>query len=140
MSGMNIKEFAKECATVNREVEIMTPTGKKSGWFWTLRHESSSEVKEFMRVYRGQVQEAALKRKGSAQKKLMGDHDDRLRVVQVAGWRFADGYDEKAGRPKHSNKEVRAVLDNEEINFFVRTFIDDEVGSLEGFLETSQDS
>ncbi len=137
---MNIKDYEKAVATVEREVELMTPTGKPTGWFWTLRHDSAKEVQEFMRVYRGKVQELALKRKASAQKKLLADHEDRLRIVQTAGWRWKEGDDDTKGRPKFSKKELREVLDNEKINYHIRQFIDDEVGSLEDFLERLQDS
>ncbi len=138
--NMNLNEYEKAVATVDREVEIITPAGEHTGWFFNLRHESAREVQDFMRVYRGKVQELALKRKTSAQKKLMAEHEDGLRIAHVAGWRWEKGDNAKDGRPKFSKNELREVFANDKINWHIRQFIDDEVGSLDDFLERLQDS
>lgn len=140
MTTMNLNEIEKAVATTDREVEFTTPQGDKTGWFWKLRHESAREVQGFMREYRGKVQEMALKRKTSAQKKLMAEHEDGLRIVHVAGWRWKDGDDAENGRPAFSKPELRELLANPRINYHVRQFIDDEVGSLDDFLERSGDA
>jgi hypothetical protein len=136
----SINEIARDFETENREVELINPKGKPTGWFFVLRHESSEEVETFMAEYRSKLQDAALKRKTTAQKQLMRQHEDRLRLVQVAGWRWAEGEDAENGRPPFSRKELQIVFGQKGLGWHIRDFIDREVGSLEDFLAKSQES
>jgi hypothetical protein len=137
---MNINEIMKDFEAENREVELVNPQGKPTGWFFELRHESSEVVETFMREYRSKLQDAAMKRKTTAQKQLMRQHEDGLRIAHVAGWRFEEGFDPEDGRPPFSNRELKTVLTHEKWGWHIRDFIDREVGSLEDFLAKSQES
>lgn len=138
MYGIN--EIMQEFETTTREAELMNPAGKPTGWWFELRHESSEEVESFLKDYRSKLQELTLKRKTTAQKQLMASHEDGLRIAHVAGWRFEKGENAEEGRPPFSKKELRAVLNHPKWGWHIRTFIDNEVGSLEDFLEKSDDS
>ena len=137
---MNLNDIKKEFATDDREVELMTPRGAPTGWIFILRHESAKEVQEFMRDYRTKLQDVTLKRKTTAQKQLMAQHEDGLRIAHVAGWKWEQGEDAENGRPAFSKRELKTVLNDTEFGWHVRNFIDNEVGSLEDFLERSEDS
>jgi hypothetical protein len=58
----------------------------------------------------------------------------------VAGWRWEQGEDEEGGRPPYSRQELKSLLNDERLGFFVKAFIDEEVGSLDDFLERSENS
>jgi hypothetical protein len=137
---MNLNEIEKSFATEDREVELLNPHGQKTGWFFQLRHESAKEVQSFMSDYRSKIQDVTIKRKTAAQKQLMSAHEDGLRIAHVAGWRWEQGEDEKKGRPPFSKRELKDVLIKIPFGWHVRTFIDNEVGSLDDFLAKSEDS
>ena len=137
---MNINDIMKDFETDTREVELVNPQGKPTGWFFILRHESAKEVEAFMRGYRTKLQDLTLKRKTTAQKQLMAAHEDDLRVAHVAGWHFKEGENDEEGRPAFSKKELRSVLAHPKWGWHIRDFIDREVGSLEDFLERSEAS
>jgi hypothetical protein len=139
---MNLKDIKKSVKTVNREVEFK-PIGDPTGWFFELRHESSREVQEVMRRFQAKVRNLTLKRKTSQYEDLVAQNENSLRIAHVAGWRWAEGDDEKKGRPPFSNRELKNLLtdrsdeDAETLGFLLKNFIDDEVGSLQDFLERS---
>jgi hypothetical protein len=137
---MNLNEIMQDFETANREVELTNPKGEPTGWFFELRHESSKKVQRFMTGYRSKLQDVTIKRKTQQQKQLMADHEDGLRAVQVANWRWAEGDDIENGRPPFSKRELLAVLKHEQWGYHIREFIDREVGSLEDFLTRSEDS
>lgn len=136
---MNLNKIKEAVKTTDREVEFK-PAGTPTGWFFTLRHESAPEVQEVMKRFNAKVRDLALKRKNSAYQNLVAQHEDSLRIAHVAGWRWADGEDEAAGRPPYSNKELQTILDDTQLGYHVKRFIDEEVGSLEDFLEKSENS
>ena len=136
---MNLNDIKDSLDTGTREIEFK-PVGEPTGMFFELRYESEPEVQEFMKRYNAKLRDLSLKRKTNAITNLVRDHEDGLRIVHVAGWRWADGVDEEAGRPEFSRKELRALLDDEKAGFHVRRFIDEEVGSLDDFLSKSQDN
>lgn len=133
---MNLNEIRAAVQTVNREVEFM-PARKPTGWFWELRHESAEEVQEVMRQFQAKVRDLTLKRKTSAYQSLVQQHEDRLRIAHVANWRWDAGTDEAAGRPPFSKAELKKLLNDELLGYHVKTFIDEEVGSLDDFLSKS---
>jgi len=138
---MNLNEIESAFAVDTREVELMDPRGQPTGWVFILRHESATEVQEFLKDYRAKLQDLAIKRKTSAQKTLMAQHEDRLRIAHVAGWRWEQGEDAEAGRPPFSVRELKRLLAmNTGFGWHLRQFIDNEVGSLEDFLERSETS
>ena len=128
---MNINDIEELCKTEPREVEFVF-LGKKTGWFFTLLHDSSKEVSAFMKSYHSKVRNLSLKRKTNAVNNLAEKHADDLRIVQVSDWRWEKG--EAKGRPAFSNKELRIALDNPHFGWHLGAFIDEEVGSLEDFL------
>lgn len=134
---MGLNEIKDLVETKDREVEFR-PAGpsKPTGWFFNLRHESHEEVQEVIRVFNSKVRELALKRKNAAYKALAEDHENRLRVAHVSGWRWAQGEDEN--HPAFSKKELRALLNDKQLGYHIKTFIDEEVGSLEDFLSKSE--
>jgi hypothetical protein len=137
---MNLKEIRAAVQTVNREVEFK-PVGTPTGWHFELRHESSQEVQKVVRQFQAKVRDLTLKRKTSAYQDLVSAHENRLRIAHVAGWRWEKGDDEKKGRPPFSVKELKAVLEaDDELAYLLKNFIDEEVGSLDDFLEKSENS
>lgn len=136
---MNLNEIAASLATEDREIEFK-PVGEPTGMFFTLRPESSEEVQKFMRTYTAKIRELTMKRKTTASANLMKEHEDGLRVAHVVGWTWAEGVDEENGRPAFTAKELRTLLQHKVVGFHLRTFIDEEVGSLEDFLSKSEGS
>ncbi|MGH8033827.1 MAG: hypothetical protein ACREO9_01285 [Lysobacterales bacterium] len=136
---MDLNSIKEAVRTTDREVEFKV-SGHTTGWFFKLRHESSPEVQEVMRQFQSRVRELALKRKNSQYQNLVAEHENRLRVSHVAGWRWEQGDDEAAGRPAFSKKELTTVLEDAVLGYHIKTFIDEEVGSLEDFLERSASS
>lgn len=134
---MNLNEIKQAVHTEPREVEF-TFNGKGTGWFFTLLHASAPEVQEFNRTFQGKVRDANLKGKRNAVKALTEQHADGLREVHVKTWRWSEGDDPENGRPAFSKKELRGVLQDPQLGYHVREFIDMEVGSLEDFLAGSQ--
>lgn len=133
---MNLNDIKQQVQTVDREVEFR-PTGTATGWYFTLRHESAPEVQECMRRFHSRVRELTLKRKTTAYKDLVAQHEDSLRIAHVAGWRWEKGEDEEAGRPPFSNRELKSLLNDTALGYHLKSFIDEEVGSLDDFLERS---
>jgi hypothetical protein len=134
--SMNLNDIKAASKTQPREVEYIF-AGKKTGWFLTLLFDSSTEVQEFMSKYNSKVRELSLKRKTNAIKNLAGEHAGKLHMVQVAGWRWKDGDDDKNGRPKFTKAELRKALNHEDLGWHLGQFIDEEVGSLDDFLTKS---
>ena len=93
-----------------------------------------------MRSYHAKVRDLTLKRKNTAYNNLAEEHADTLRVAHVVTWRWEAGVDADAGRPAFSKRELRNVLQHPVIGYHVKTFIDDEVGSVEDFFKTSANS
>lgn len=118
----------------------MPPEYTPTGWIFILRHESDEEVQKFLRDYRSKLQDATLKRKTSQQKQLMSQHEDDLRIAHVIGWKWKDGEDAENGRPPFTRGELKRLLSKEKFGYHLRNFIDNEVGSLEDFLERSGNS
>ena len=136
---MNLDKIKGTVQTESREVEFK-PVGKPTGWFFDLRHESSPEVQGVMRRFQSKVRELALKRKTTAYQNLVNEHEDHVRVAHVAGWRWENGPDPENGRPDFSKKELRSVLHDDQLGYHIKSFIDEEVGSLDDFLTRSEDS
>jgi hypothetical protein len=136
---MNINDIKTAVKTTTREVEFK-PAGTPTGWHFELRHESSSEVQEVMRQFQAKVRDLTLKRKTSQYQNLVSQHEDRLRVAHVAGWRWDEGDDETAGRPPFSNRELKALLNDDNLGYHLKAFIDEEIGSLDDFLSKSANS
>ncbi len=136
---MNLNEIKSAVATTNREVEFK-PVGTPTGWFFELRHESARQVQETMRRFQAKVRDLTLKRKTSAYQNLVTAHEDRLRIAHVAGWRWEKGDDEKKGRPAFSKQALKIELNDDTLGWHLKNFIDEEVGSLEDFLEKSENS
>jgi hypothetical protein len=135
---MNLNDIKTAVQTVNREVEFK-PVGQPTGWFFELRHESAPEVQEVMRRFQAKVRDMTLKRKGSNQyQDLVAQHEDSLRMAHVAGWRWEQG--EAKGRPAFSKKELKELLNDPTLGYHLKNFIDEEVGSLEDFLQRSDSS
>jgi len=137
---MDLNEINESLAAINREVEFV-PREQSTGWFFELRHDSAPEVREFNRVFQGKVRNLAFKNKTAQRDALVARHANGLRIAHVAGWRYEDGVSE--GRPEFSNRELKDVLDGgsgEWLAFHLKNFIDDEVGTLEDFLERSESS
>ena len=134
---MNLNEIKSAVTTVNREVEFK-PAGQPTGWFFELRHESAPEVQEVMRRFQAKVRDLTLKRKTSAYQNLVAAHEDSLRIAHVAGWRWDKG--EGKGRPPFSKQELKALLNDDTLGYHLKAFIDEEIGSLEDFLEQSENS
>jgi len=136
---MNLNEIKSAVETVDREVEFR-PVGDPTGWFFTLRHESSQEVQECMRRFQAKVRDLTLKRKTTAYQNAVTQHEDQLHVAHVAGWRWEKGDDDKKGRPPFSKQELRTVLNDDQLGWHVKKFLDEEVGSFEDFLSRSENS
>ncbi len=136
---MNLNDIKESVKTTSREVEFK-PVGEPTGWFFDLRHESAPEVQQVMRRFQAKVRDLTLKRKTTAYQSLVVQHEDSLRIAHVAGWRWTEGIDEDDGRPDFSNRELKALLDDKRINYHLKHFIDEEVGSLDDFLQRSEDS
>ena len=135
---MNLNEIRTTVQTTHREVEFK-PVGTPTGWFFELRHESAEEVQDTMRRFQAKVRDLTLKRKTTAYKDLVTQHEDHLRIAHVANWRWEQGEDEEDGRPAFSKRELRTLLNDERLGYHLKTFIDEEVGSLDDFLERSED-
>jgi len=136
---MNINEIKATVKTNTREVEFK-PAGTPTGWIFDLRHESAQEVQEVMRVFQSKVRDATLKRKTTAYQNLVAQHEDGLRIAHVAGWKWEGGDDEENGRPAFTKKELGHLLQDDRISYHLKKFIDEEVGSLDDFLEKSESS
>jgi len=136
---MNLNEIKEAVQTINREVEFK-PVGTPTGWFFELRHESAPEVQEVMRRFQAKIRDLTLKRKTSQYQSLVTAHEDTLRIAHVAGWRWEQGADEEAGRPAFTSRELKALLNDDRISYHLKTFIDEEVGSLDDFLSRSEPS
>jgi hypothetical protein len=136
---MNLNEIKTAVQTVDREVEFR-PVGTPTGWFFTLRHESAPEVQECIRRFQAKVRDLTLKRKTTAYQNAVTAHEDQLHVAHVAGWRWEKGDDEKKGRPPFSKQELKTVLNDKDIGWHLKKFLDEEVGTLEDFLSRSEDS
>ena len=136
---MNLNEIKDAVQTVNREVEFK-PVGTPTGWFFELRHESANEVQEVMRRFQAKVRDLTLKRKTSAYQNLVTAHEDSLRIAHVAGWRWDKGDDDKKGRPPFSKHELKTLLNDDRLGYHIKSFIDEEIGSLDDFLERSEAS
>jgi hypothetical protein len=134
---MNLNDIKDAVQTVNREVEFK-PVGEPTGWYFELRHESAIEVQRVMRAFQSKVRDLTLKRKTAAYKDLVVQHEDSLRIAHVANWRWEKGEDDEAGRPAFSKKELRSLLNDERLGYHLKSFIDEEVGSLDDFLERSE--
>lgn len=136
---MNLNDIKDSLQTQTREVEFK-PVGSPTGMFFELRHESAPEVQKFMSKYQAKIRDLTMKRKTTASTNLMKEHEDGLRIVHVVGWRWENDVDEEDGRPEFSKRELRTLLQDDVAGFHVRKFIDEEVGSLDDFLERSEDS
>ena len=136
---MNLNEIKAAVQTVDREVEFK-PAGVATGWFFQLRHESSPEVQEVMRRFQAKIRDLTLKRKTSQYQSLVTAHEDSLRIAHVAGWRWDKGADEAAGRPEFSKRELKTLLNDDNLSYHLKSFIDEEVGSLDDFLSKSENS
>lgn len=134
---MNLNEIAKSLETVDREVEFRNPNGEGTGWFFTLRHESSPEVQSVLKTYKSKVRDASSKNKSRRVNELIAENEISMLVAHVAGWRWAEGEDPENGRPPFSKRELREVLEQPHLGYHVRKFIEDEVGSVTDFLEKS---
>ena len=91
-----------------------------------------------MKQFNAKVRELALKRKNSAYKNLVAEHENDLRVAHVANWRWEKGADEEAGRPPFSKRELLVNLEDKHLGYHLKNFIDEEVGSLDDFLQKSE--
>lgn len=139
---MKLTDINATLEAVNREVEFM-PQGKPTTWFFELRHESSPEVREFNRVFQAKVRNLAFKNKTQQRDALIAQQANGLRIAHVAGWRYEEGDDDEGGRPKFSKRELKNVLEGgsgEWLAFHVGEFIDNEVGTLEDFLEKPENN
>lgn len=134
---MNLNDIKSALTTHDREVEF-SPEGINTGWYFTLRHESAEEVQKVFKRYKAKVRDAHLKNKKHQLSQITSAHENDLRVAHVAGWRWKDG--EGEGRPAFSENELRECLNSKEVGYFLKEFIDTEVGSLEDFLERSETS
>lgn len=134
---MNLNDIKSAVQTINREVEFR-PVGKSTGWYFELRHESAPEVQEVMRRFQAKVRDVTLKRKTSQYQTLVAQHEDALRIAHVAGWRWEQGEDDKKGRPTFSKQELKSLLNDELLGYHLKSFIDEEVGSLDDFLSKSE--
>lgn len=129
---MDLNSIRASVATADREVEFVV-NGKPTGWFFTLRHESSPEIQKLNRAYQSKVTQASVKGKKAEVQRLMDAHPENLRVAHVVTWRWADG--ESDGRPAFSEKELRAALSDDVLGYHLRQFLDQETGALDDFLE-----
>jgi len=136
---MNLNEIKNAVQTVNREVEFK-PAGTSTGWFFELRHESAQEVQEVMRRFQAKIRDLTLKRKTSQYQALVTAHEDTLRIAHVAGWKWENGVDEEAGRPAFTKRELKTLLNDETLSYHLKSFIDEEIGSLDDFLSRSENS
>ncbi len=134
---MNINDIKATVQTETREVEFR-PVGSPTGWFFELRHESADQVQAVMRRFQAKVRDLTLKRKTTAYKNLVNEHEDELRVAHVAGWRWEQGVDEEDGRPDFNKRELTAMFHDKQLSYHIKNFIDEEVGSLDDFLSKSE--
>lgn len=136
---MNLDAIKSSISTSDREVEFC-PGGIATGWFFKLRHESSPEVQRVMKRFNSKVRNVALKRKSSQYEQIMAEHEESLRVAHVASWRWADGDDAEQGRPEFTVQNLKDMMRDPDVGYHLKQFIDEEVASLEDFLETSASS
>lgn len=136
---MNINDIKNTVQTEEREVEFR-PVGQPTGWYFMLRHESANEVQAVMKKFQSKVRDLTLKRKTTAYQNLVKEHEDHLRVAHVSGWTWKDGVDEENGRPEFTKKELRGLLNDKMLGYHLKSFIDEEIGSLDDFLSKSPDT
>lgn len=133
---MNLNEIRSAVKTAPRAIEFK-PAGTATGMIFELRHESAEEVQKVMRAFQAKVRDLTLKRKTTAYQNLVAEHEDVLRMAHVVGWTWDQGADEEAGRPAYSKKEMKGLLNDSDIGYHIKKFIDEEVGSLDDFLSKS---
>jgi len=130
---MNINAIKDAVQTIDREVEFK-PAGISTGWFFTLRHESSPEVQKVIRVFRAKITDATFKSKTLAYQNIIAQQEDDLRMAHVVTWCWELGDDVEAGRPPYSEQELKDALRDEKLGYHLKKFIDEEVGTLHDFL------
>lgn len=131
---MNLDAIKKAIKTTEREVEFK-PAGIATGWIFSLRHESAPEVQAVLKKYNAKVRDAAMKRKNSRTKAILEEHEQALRIAHVSGWKWKEGDDAAKNRPPFSQKELIEILEQKDIGWHLKTFIDEEITGLEDFLE-----
>ena len=136
---MNLDSIKKTVQTKPIKVEFK-PVGEPTGWFFILRHESCTEVQDVVNRFTAKVRNLALKRKTTQYEAAVAENEDSLRIAHVAGWEWKEGTDPAKGRPPFSNKELKDLLNNKDLGYHLKSFIDEEVGSLKDFLTKSETS
>lgn len=126
--------------TNDREVEFVLPGGKKTGFFLTLRYESSDEVEAVNRKYRGKLFEESAKGRNGDRQRVIDQHLAERRYAHVAGWRWTEGgatFNKE--QPEFSPKKLREMLDHPgQFSFFLKEFIDAETASANDFLDGAE--
>jgi len=136
---MNLNDLKNSAPLFTREVEFLH-RGERTGMFFELRHKSDKAVMKFQERYNAKIRDLTLRRKHNAISNYVKDQEDELRIAHVVGWRFQDGVDAENGRPEFSKGALRELIQNENVQFYLREFIDEEVANQEDFLEKSESS
>jgi len=132
-------DFSKLKAN-EREVESTPPDGTRTGFYLTLRYESSPEVQSVTRKYRAKFMESARKGRRGNQDAIMSRFDDDRRIAHVAGWRWVEGGATfKGEQPEFSKEKLREFITGEtEFSVFLKSFIDEEIGDASDFLSEAE--
>lgn len=112
-----------------------------TGFVLQLRYESSPEVQAVNKKFQNKIFEEAKKgKRGDRQKVTEQFTKDRI-IAHIAGWRWKDGASYNGEQPEFSKAQAQAFIEaGDEFSYFLRTFIEDEIGDAESFLEQSASS
>lgn len=119
----------------NNEVELTIPGIGGTGFFVTLRHDSSPEVQSFIKKYQNRVLEDT--RKGGKNKTANAEFFKLERpLAHIANWRWTNPQFNFGGdQPEFSRDKAIEMLKGEgAFSFYLRQLIDEELADDESFL------
>lgn len=123
------------------EKELFIPGVGATGFYIELRYESAPEVQAVTKKFENKLMQEAQKGKRADKQSIMEWYKKERMVAHIAGWRWADGSSYNGEQTEFSPAAARKFIDlKDDFGYFLRDFINDEVGEAEDFLGASANS
>lgn len=120
------------------EKELFIPGVGGTGFYLELRFESAPEVQAITKKFENKLMQEAQKGKRADKQSIMEWYKKERMVAHIAGWRWSDGSNYNGEQPDFSPETARKFIDSkDDFGYFLRDFINEQVGDAEDFLEDS---
>lgn len=127
--------------TKANEVELTIPGIGATGFFLTLRYESSPEVQKVNKIFEEKIMTEARKGKRGDRSGATEWYKKEKILAHIADWRWTGDANYHGETPPYSKEKAHEMLSaGDNFSYFMRDFIEDQISDASDFLEQSAKS